>query len=257
MQNNGAPTQNDARFRYRECLPLKLLPCRIFGDARESWPSLWTVSSHPPHPPYTHPAHGYKWCIRLVCVQVQGTLSSHPPPTPPTPCMGTSDPNEAKWSQFLVASDRELWSQVTACTVEVLLALSANVTFCGRKWPHFVVTSDPNPVFLFVVASDRILWSQVTAMPLPHTLYIFQYLCILWYCRHIETIVLHWGLCTIWVDRRKPPRNGSNLKISLLSTPWVAACGFLVAKSLVLVGRLCICKFVCIWICILWKNQSL
>jgi len=28
-----------------------------------------------------------------------------------------------------------------------------------------VVTSDPNPVFLFVVASDRILWSQVTAMP--------------------------------------------------------------------------------------------
>ena len=88
-----------------------------------------------------------------------------PPPTPPTPCIGTSDPNEAKWSQFLVASDREVWSQVTACTVEVLLALSANVTFCGRKWPHFVVTSDPNPVFLFVVASDRILWSQVTAMP--------------------------------------------------------------------------------------------
>ena len=79
--------------------------------------------------------------------------------------MGTSDPNEAKWSQFLVASDREVWSQVTACTAEVLLALSANVTFCGRKWPHFVVTSDPNPVFLFVVASDRILWSQVTAMP--------------------------------------------------------------------------------------------
>ena len=28
-----------------------------------------------------------------------------------------------------------------------------------------MVTSDPNPVFLFVVASDRILWSQVTAMP--------------------------------------------------------------------------------------------
>ena len=30
-----------------------------------------------------------------------------------------------------------------------------------------MVTSDPNPFFLFMVASDRILWSQVTAMPLP------------------------------------------------------------------------------------------
>ena len=66
---------------------------------------------HPTHPSQpTHRAHGYKWCVRLVCVQVQGTLSSHPthpvcsasmcasarhviipPPTPPTPCMDTSD----------------------------------------------------------------------------------------------------------------------------------------------------------------------
>ena len=194
MQNDGATTQNDAPLRYRESLPLKLLPCRIFGDARE-WPSLWTVSSHPPHPP--HPPRAwvqgdvFGWYVCKCKARYHPTpptpcmgtsdvfrcsvsnyvckrkLHYHPtpPPTPPTPCIGTSDPNEAKWSQFLVASDREVWSQVTACTVEVLLALSANVTFCGRKWPHFVVTSDPNPVFLFVVASDRILWSQVTAMP--------------------------------------------------------------------------------------------
>ena len=177
-----------------ESLPLKLLPCRIFGDARESWPSLWTVSSHPSHPP--QPPHPPRALVQVVCSACMCAsarhviIPPHPPhpprawiqvmcsasmcasaryviipPTPPTPCMGTSDPNEAKWSQFLVASDREVWSQVTACTVEVLLALSANVTFCGRKWPHFVVTSDPNPVFLCVVASDRILWSQVTAMP--------------------------------------------------------------------------------------------
>ena len=43
-------------------------------------------------------------------------------------------------------------------------------------------------------------------------------------------------LFTMWVDRRKPPQNGSNLKISRLSAPWVAACCFVVlAKSLVLV----------------------
>ena len=44
---------------------------------------------------------------------------------------------------FLVVSDRILWSQVTPCTVEVLLALSVNMRFCGRKRPHFVVISDP------------------------------------------------------------------------------------------------------------------
>ena len=44
---------------------------------------------------------------------------------------------------FVVVSDRILWSQVTPCTVEVLLALSVNMRFCGRKWPHFVVISDP------------------------------------------------------------------------------------------------------------------
>ena len=36
------------------------------------------IPPHPTHP--THPTHEYKWCVRLVCVQVQGTWSSHPSP---------------------------------------------------------------------------------------------------------------------------------------------------------------------------------
>ena len=94
-----------------------------------------TWSSHPTPP--TPPTHEYKWCVRLGCVQVQGTWSSHP--TPPTP------PTQAKRFQFLVASDRRLWSQVTACIF-------------GFCWPC-------QRKSLFVVVSDRTLWSQVTQIP--------------------------------------------------------------------------------------------
>ena len=96
------------------------------------------LSSHPTHP--THPVHGYKWlCSASMCASARNIIIPPPPPTPPTPCMGTSDPNEAKWFQFLVASDREVWSQVTACTVEVLLALSARVQ-SATQWTACNVT---------------------------------------------------------------------------------------------------------------------
>ena len=130
--------------------------------------------THPTHP--THRARGYKWCVRLVCVQVQGMLSSHPtppaphppraweqvmcsasnyvckrklryhpapPPTPPTPCMGTSDP-------IMRPSDPNFWSQVTVK--------------CGHKWPRALwrFCWPCQRMWRFVVVSDRTLWSQVT-----------------------------------------------------------------------------------------------
>ena len=78
-----------------------------------------------------------------------------PPPHPPHPPRAwvqviltrPSDPIFGrKWPRTVVTSDRVHFGG--------FVALSANVTFCGRKRPHFVVTSDPNPVFC--------LWSQVT-----------------------------------------------------------------------------------------------
>ena len=95
----------------------------------------------PPHP--THPVHGYKWCVRLVCVQVQGTLSSHPPHPPHPP---------RAWVQVILMrpSDPNFWSQVTAK--------------CGHKWPRALwrFCWPCQRMWRFVVVSDRTLWSQVT-----------------------------------------------------------------------------------------------
>ena len=174
MQNDRAPTQNDAPFRYREFLPLKLLPCRIFGDARESWPSLWTVSSHPPHPPHpprtwvqvmcsagmcasarhviippdpthpTHPVHGNKWCVRLVIMCASASYVIIPPHHPPHP--------PRAWVQVILMrpSDPNFWSQVTVK--------------CGHKWPRALwrFCWPCQRMWRFVVVSDRTLWSQVT-----------------------------------------------------------------------------------------------
>ena len=103
-----------------------------------------TLSSHPPHP---HPPKWASMCaspkpvnqttFRRVCVQAKLRYHpTHPTPTHPTPfcCSVVKVFCGRKWPHSVVTSDP---------MQEVLLALSVNMRFCGRKWPHFVVISDP------------------------------------------------------------------------------------------------------------------
>ena len=85
--------------------------------------SQGTLSSHPPHPP--KPVN--QTTFRRVCVQAKVRYHpTHPTPTHPTPF---------------------------CCSVVKV--------FCGRKWPHSVVTSGPMHCGGFVgpVSEYGVLWS--------------------------------------------------------------------------------------------------